>query len=891
MIELATLCFPTLSTCGILCDFHPTSNLNWQTIMKQSRNLLLAALLAGVLGWSCPQTFGALGQQAYVKASNTGEYDKFGTTVAISGDTMIVGAPGESSNGTGVNGIENNDLAPESGAAYICVRRDRIWTKQAYLKASDSLRDFAFGTAVSIDGDTVVVGAPGAISNNKFGAAYVFVRSGTNWAEQAVLRPSNQGGYFGGAVGVSSNVIVIGAYRESSNGTGVDGSQTTYTSMQSGAAYVFVGNGAFWAQRAYLKASNPQAFDWFGYSVAVWSSESSAVVVVGAPEEDSNATGVNGNQNNNNGFSSGAVYAFDSSFFVNWTQRAYLKASNTGLSDNFGHSVALYDEMLVVGAPYEDSNATGVNGDQANNDASDSGAAYVFFRTGTSYFPQGYLKASNPEEDDGFGRSVAVSDDADGDSATYTIVVGARDEDSDGTQGNNNAFNSGAAYVFARSTGGDWNPQAYLKASNPGGGFEAFELADGFGSSVGISGKTVVIGAPGEASNATGVDGDQADNSLPLAGAAYVFLKTPGNYYSVPAEGRIAFGPVPVNELALRRIFISNNGPSNLCIRSIYFVSPVPDLTFAISKIGGGTVTLPHLIPPSTPSEGLEVSLLWIPSTVTDRLVTRLNVSYREPDCNLFEDAEVASYQIDGRAFDPLAVALEQAFLGWLYAGQPQGQAIRAAASPSPDAVQTVTLALDPSAPTSLNAQVPAFLGGGSVQLSNFTGSVTIALLSLPNDPVRKIIRIESGSLTAPSARLASGLMTGPNQLTFGPPEQSGGMLFLTNGSYTAYATATIVNNLIPDGVTVQGNYSGIYNAQTGGISLESASRDLFEPSERVLLNYSPTGLWLTWANTNTVEEATNVTGPWRTVTNAVSPHLVMTTNSQQFFRLRLPAP
>ena len=615
-------------------------------------------------------------------------------------------------------------------------------------------------------------------------------------------------------------------------------------------------------------------------------------MVVGAPEEDSNATGVGGDQNNNNGFSSGAVYAFDS-LDGSWTQRAYLKASNTGLSDNFGRSVSLFSEVMVVGAPGEDSNATGVNGDPANNDANDSGAAYVFFRANGIWHQQGYLKASNPEEDDGFGLSVAVTDTG---GFRYSVVVGARDEDSDGTPGNNNAFNSGAAYVFSNSDGGNWIPQAYLKASNPGGGVEAFELADGFGSSVGISGDTVVIGAPGEASNATGVNGDQADNSLALAGAAYVFLKTPGNYFSVPSElgvGGISFGRVPVDELALLQIFISNNGPSNLCIRSINFYLPVPGMTVAISKVGGGVVSLPHLIPPASPGEGLEVSVLWVPPSATNILPgNRLSVRYREPDCNADEAVEVADYEISGRAFNPFALALEEAFLGWLYAGQQQGQAIRAAASPSPDAVQTVTLALDPSVPTSLNAQVPAFLGGGSVQLSNFTGSVTLSLLSLPHDSERKIIRIESGSLTAPSVRLPSGLMTGLNQLTFGPPEQSGGTLFLTNGSYTAYATATITNSLIPDGVTVQGNYSGIYNAQTGGISLQSGSRDLFEPSERVLLNYSPTGLWLTWANTNTVEEATNVTGPWRTVTNAVSPYLVDTTNwPQQFFRLRLPQP
>jgi hypothetical protein len=143
--------------------------------------IFTVAVVASCLGLTGAQSFGALGQQAYVKASNTGQYDEFGTTVAISGDTMIVGAPGESSDATGVNGAENNDAGFFSGAAYIYVRSGTNWTKQAYLKASDSQSYFFFGRAVAIDGDTVVVGAPSAFPG---GSAYVFVRSGTNWTQQ-----------------------------------------------------------------------------------------------------------------------------------------------------------------------------------------------------------------------------------------------------------------------------------------------------------------------------------------------------------------------------------------------------------------------------------------------------------------------------------------------------------------------------------------------------------------------------------------------------------------------------------------------------------------------------------------------------------------------------------
>jgi hypothetical protein len=155
-------------------------------------------------------------------------------------------------------------------------------------------------------------------------------------------------------------------------------------------------------------------------------------------------------------------------------QQAYIKASNAGVpspgetfgnNQNFGWSVAIAGDTMVIGAPFENSSATGVNGNQANNSAADSGAAYVFVRNGTNWSQQAYLKASNTGANDFFGFRVAVSGD--------TVVVGAVLEDSNatgvnGNQGNNNAVNSGAVYVFVRS-GKNWSQQAYLKASNTGG--------------------------------------------------------------------------------------------------------------------------------------------------------------------------------------------------------------------------------------------------------------------------------------------------------------------------------------------------------------------------------------------------------------------------------------
>jgi len=331
-------------------------------------------------------------------------------------------------------------------------------------------------------------------------------------AQQAYLKASNTGlgDELGYSVAISGDALVVGAYREDSSATGINGDQADNSAADSGAVYVFTRSGDTWSQQAYLKASNTEADDWFGWSVAI----SGDTLVVGAPREGSNATGINGDQADNSADGSGAAYVFTRSGGT-WSQQAYLKASNTGAGDEFGHSVAISGDTLVVGARGEDSIATGVNGDQADTSAGNFGAAYVFTRSGSTWSQQAYLKASNTGASDDFGWSVAISGD--------TLVVGAHREDSsatgvDGNQADNNALNSGAAYVFTRS-GSTWSQQAYLKASNTG-------EFDGFASSVAISGDTLVVGAFGEGSGATGVNGDQADDSAESSGAAYVFTRS-----------------------------------------------------------------------------------------------------------------------------------------------------------------------------------------------------------------------------------------------------------------------------------------------------------------------------------------------------------------------------
>lgn len=364
-------------------------------------------------------------RQPYVKASNVGTSDFFGTSVAISGDTLVVGAPGEDSAATGVNGDQADNTATNSGAVYIFTRSEGAWTQQAYLKASNTMANNEFGYSVSISGDTVVVGArsEGSVStgvngdqtnipNNYCGAAYVFTRSGTTWTQQAYLKASNTDGQdrFGSVVAISGDTVVISAPEEDSSATGVDGNQASNAAASSGAAYIFHRSGTTWSQQAYLKASNTGSTDMFGSDVSI----SGDTVIIGAPSEDSVASGVDGNQADNTAGNAGAAYVFFRSG-TTWTQQAYLKASNTqihsqfGSLDFFGASVAIHGQTAVVGAYWEGSNATGLNGNQNNNNAPESGAAYLFVRTGATWAQQDYIKGMTTTTGDKLGSSVAIS--------------------------------------------------------------------------------------------------------------------------------------------------------------------------------------------------------------------------------------------------------------------------------------------------------------------------------------------------------------------------------------------------------------------------------------------------------------------------------------------------
>ena len=479
---------------------------------------------------------------SYLKASNTEEWDHFGHSLSLSGDgnTLAVGAYGESSNAKGIDGDQENNGTLDSGAVYVFTRnKEGHWEQQTYLKASNTEEWDYFGRSLSLsgDGNTLAVGATREDSNARgidgdqenneaqdSGAVYVFTRDKEGqWEQQAYLKASNTGreDHFGRSLSLSDdgNTLAVGAVGEDSNASGIDGHQKIMKHETQEPSYVFTRNKeGEWKQQAYLKASNAESRDWFGQSLSL--SDDGNTLAVGADGEDSNARGIDGHQKNNEARDSGAVYVFTRNKEGEWEQQAYLKASNTEDLNYFGVLLSLSGDgrTLAVGAYGEDSNARGIDGHQENNEVQESGAVYVFTRNKEGEWEQQtYLKASNPGRWDYFGYSLGLSDDGN------TLAVGADGEDSnargiDGHQENNEARDSGAVYVFTRNKEGEWEQQAYLKASNTG-------REDLFGQSLSLSGdgRTLAVGAYREDSNARGIDGDQENNKAQDSGAVYIY--------------------------------------------------------------------------------------------------------------------------------------------------------------------------------------------------------------------------------------------------------------------------------------------------------------------------------------------------------------------------------
>lgn len=379
---------------------------------------------------------------------------KYVPSFTLSGDGrfVVVGSPCDSSSSHGINGAEVTvDSLPCSGSVRVYRDNGGTWTQEAYLKAS-----------TAHDGD-------------HFGATVAFSEDATT--------------------------LVVGAYGDNQNAKGVDGASTGVQGLSvSGAAYIFRRSlSGTWTQEAYLKASNPDAGDYFGNAVAV---SNAGVVAIGAPNEDGSSRGIGGSQDDNSFTNSGAVYTFRRESTGKWIQQAYIKASNANSFHGFGASITLSADgaTLAVGATGDSSGAIGVNGDQGGNDATGSGAAYVFQRSNADSWAQtAYIKASNAEKSDSFGRALALSSDG------STLGVGSPNESSsatglNGLQNNNDSSKSGAVYIFRRS-GSSWSQTVYVKAATS-------QPSSNFGESISLSkdGTGLVVGAPAYSGQSRPID-------------------------------------------------------------------------------------------------------------------------------------------------------------------------------------------------------------------------------------------------------------------------------------------------------------------------------------------------------------------------------------------------
>ncbi len=368
--------------------------------------------LVGAVGHDTPRGVGAGSAYVFVRsggrwietteltAPDGAALDGFGIAVALSGDTAVIGAFRDNIRGG----------AADTGSAYVFVRSGTTWTLQAKLTASDAVAREQFGQSVALDGDTVVVGAPADEEQGRFdaGSAYVFERSGTAWTEQARLVASDAAARdaFGWSVAVDADTAVVGAI----------GDDAPPGKPDAGSAYVFVRSETGWAELAKLTASDAAEFASFGYSVAV----SADTALIGAPGFGSSAE------------DTGSAYVFVRSGST-WTQQAQLTAADGATGDAFGLSVALRGVVAVVGAARDDTAA----GD-------DVGSVYLFDRREPSWTMRAKVVAPDGSEFDQLGVSVALDGS--------TVIAGA--------PGDGGTRDTGSAYIASRVA---------LTAGSPGG--------------------------------------------------------------------------------------------------------------------------------------------------------------------------------------------------------------------------------------------------------------------------------------------------------------------------------------------------------------------------------------------------------------------------------------
>ena len=363
--------------------------------------LVSALLLGHMSSWAMP-----LAEQVKLLPNDGAANDFFGYSVALSGDTTIIGAFKDDDKIRGV----------DVGSAYVFILKGNTWVEQAKLTAKDRMAEDTFGGNVALSGDTAIIGVirdDDDANGIDSGSAYVFTRTGTSWNQQAKLTANDatEGDYLGYSIAIFGNTAVIGAPFDDDMG------------KDSGSVYVFTRSGNVWSQQAKLTAEDGTAGDVFGISVAF----SGNTIIVGA------------DRNEEKGIDAGAVYVFTRSGNV-WRQQAKLTAADPAEGDIFGVRVALEGNTALISASRDDDDIMGVN----------ASSAYIFTRTGKTWSQQVKFTAPDGAAQDRFGRSVALAGD--------TAVIGAMFQDDKGE-------NSGSVYVFKRS-GNTWGLKDQLTASD-----------------------------------------------------------------------------------------------------------------------------------------------------------------------------------------------------------------------------------------------------------------------------------------------------------------------------------------------------------------------------------------------------------------------------------------
>jgi len=368
---------------------------------------------------------------------------------------------------------------------------DGSWVQQASIVESPAS---GFGRSISIDGDTMAIGAGG---ENK---VHVYTRTGDSWTLEETIDGSSLGFniFFGGSVAVSGDTLAVSGIFEDS------------VADNSGAVYIYTRSDGSWMQEDTVKASNPGENDTFGFSLSL----DGDTLAVGARWEDGASSGVNGDQFNDVSptINSGAAYVFTRDG-TEWLQQAYIKASNTDLRDDeFGTSVSLKGNSLIVVAPRETGISRGINGDQTKGGDTNGGAVYLFSRTESTWSQDAYFKPSN--NGGFFGDSVSLS------TTENEFIVGATTESSgssgvDGDQENFDRLESGAAYVFAFENG-QWTQTAYIKASNN------TQTKTNFGLQVAHSDVFLAVSS-NDRHGGSGINPDPTDETSVNRGAVYTY--------------------------------------------------------------------------------------------------------------------------------------------------------------------------------------------------------------------------------------------------------------------------------------------------------------------------------------------------------------------------------